>query len=74
VAFSWHAEEKQLMEATTKSEVFEPIDKVKLAEIADTLLKRMWELEHHPKNRPTEHARRNFFHAPYVKTTGRPTP
>jgi hypothetical protein len=59
------------MEATTTTEVFKPIDKLKLAEIADALLKQMQELENHPKNRPTENARRKFFYTPYVKATGR---
>jgi hypothetical protein len=48
-----------------------PIDKMKLAEIADELLKRMRELENHPKNRPAENARRTFFYSPFVKPAGR---
>jgi hypothetical protein len=48
-----------------------PIDKMKLAEIADELLKRMRELEDHPRNCPAKNARRHFFYSPYVETTGR---
>jgi hypothetical protein len=48
-----------------------PIDKMKLAEIAEELAKRTRALEEHPKNRPKENARRNFFYQPHVNVTGR---
>jgi hypothetical protein len=58
--------QKQDASATEK-----PIDKMKLAEIADELLRRMRELENHPTNRPTDNARRIFFYTPNATVAGR---
>jgi hypothetical protein len=57
------------MQSGIKDEA-KPVGKMKLAEIADELLKLMRELENHPKNRPADNARRKFFYFPFAETAG----